>query len=238
MKTKTARIFYILLLSTPLLTSGCFSGMVAMGGGWSGPVSKSAMASAAAADIITAPVQAPFIAYAVIEDQNNKAKYKSQREKAQFDAKENQSLMRLLEDDPTIAYRERWDLKDSHHKNVFQGSFSNPNVKYTPELIEKIYKAIPSMRAYEFTSIACSSEFLAQHFDEAYQQAIHVNYEPLAWMVQNPNTPIELVEKVASSKTLPGGAVHPAKRSLKKRQTSQIKKLLESPTTNSIYKKD
>ena len=109
-------------------------------------------------------------------------------------------LMPMLENDPKTALAERWDRKSIQHRNVFIESFSNPRVKYTDDLLEEIRQTCPEVRDYVFSCQSCSKEFLVRHFDEEYMLSTKWSYQHgLEDIIANPNTPIELVEKVASS---------------------------------------
>jgi hypothetical protein len=120
--------------------------------------------------------------------------------------------------DPQIAIRERWDIANDSRWKIFSDSFGNAKIKYTEPLLKQIYTNCPGMREFLFRDPACSAEFLSAHFDEAYERCKNINYEMLASIVSNVNTPIDLVQKVATSGDLPVGAVYPARNQLKERQ--------------------
>ena len=207
MKIKTIHF----LLIVPLITSGCFSIATRGGGGWEGNPSGKQIVAAAALDTVTLPIQIPFLAVAAADA----------RKIESWGSKEKR-LATLLEANPRVALQERWDLKGGEYECAFVESFTNPNVKYTDELLEAIHQNCPSVKDYVFRSKSCSRGFLIQHFDEEYQ--IGMNWESyfgLKNIVSNPNTPIELVEKVASSQTR-SGAVEPAKKAIVQRKAEQV----------------
>jgi hypothetical protein len=72
---------------------------------------------------------------------------------------------------------------------------------------------------------------LAGHFEEAWQQCHGIGDEELVNIVSNPNTPLELVEKVASSHAPLGRATDAAKRALEKRHSDQVNRLPSNQTS-------
>jgi hypothetical protein len=189
------------------------------GEGWNGGSSASEIVTTTTLDIITFPIQAPYLA-------THSGNY------SPISADKQKRLMTSLENDPGIALKERWDLVDSRpqgktqtqpdysRRHVFVASFSNPNVKYSQEQIEIIYKNMPDVSDFVFLCRGCSTEFLVSHFEEAYTKAAHfVSWFELASIVSNPNTPQELVEKIASARNLPGGATGAAQQALYQRRS-------------------
>ena len=221
----------------PLLTSGCFTYMRKSGEAWGGGSTTSEKVECATLDVVTFPIQAPFILAFVVPDTGAGTKNASQDTKGHRTSvgipEISKSPMTLLEEDPSIAIKENWDDLNSPKRDAFIASFSNPKVKYTTNLVEDIYRTLPDLRRYLYRSQSCSPKFLAAHFDEAYQRSIHSNYDELASIVSNPNTPLELVEKVASSKKIPMAAVYPAREILKKRYSEQTQPAADKPITNS-----
>jgi hypothetical protein len=204
----------------PFLVAGCFSRMVGMGEAFTEP-DPAAKRTAAVLDVATAPVQLPFW----LGSGRSEASWRKQ-------AEQDRRLMTLLESDPEIGIEQRWDQitvpvhgkaqsqPDFSRRRVFMASFSNPNVNYTLEQVEGIYRDMPELRAAVLCSRAWPSEFLVSHFDEAYQKAAtHESCGALASLVSNPNTPIDLVEKVAANAALPGGATLAAQQALSQRRT-------------------
>ena len=108
--------------------------------------------------------------------------------------------MKLLENNPRLGLEENWDKK--YPKYIFFiESFSNPNVKYNDDLLEQIYQNCPEVQDYVFRCQYCSASFLMRHFDEAYTRSTKWSYQhSLEDILANPNTPIDLIEKVAASK--------------------------------------
>jgi hypothetical protein len=107
--------------------------------------------------------------------------------------------MKLLENNPRLGLEENWDKKYPDYV-FFIESFSNPSVKYNDDLLEQIYQNCPEVQDYVFRCQYCSANFLAKHFDEAYIRSVKWPTEnSLEDIISNPNTPIELIEKVAAS---------------------------------------
>jgi hypothetical protein len=89
-------------------------------------------------------------------------------------------------------------------------------------LLEATFETRPTMLDYVFYNPNCSSDFLSKHFDEAFEQGRKwplQNQQRLHAVFRNPNTPIELVEKVAIATNYPGGATMNAKIVLKQRKS-------------------
>lgn len=134
------------------------------------------------------------------------------------DMADRQAAAGLIRADPSIALWEHWDKStDANRSSAFRNSFSDPRVHYTAEMLQRIYDEAPTMRDYVFANPACTAEFLSAHFQEAWDRSRKISYVMLANIASNPNTPIELVEKVAHAKDIPVGAVEPAAYALKKR---------------------
>jgi len=138
-----------------------------------------------------------------------------------------QALLQQLKSDPEVALRERWFAGDDQHRYVMSASLRDGTVNYEFTLLKQIYEEDPSMSAI-FAHPACKASFLAEHFKKAYEEYdayFHgkVRYSPLRDIVSNPNTPRELVEKVATSQTLPVDVVYPARDNLERRKKQPIK---------------
>jgi hypothetical protein len=226
------KLKWLIIVIAPLFVSGCFSSMQEQGAAWSGSnPTASQKVAAVTLDVVTFPVQAPFLIAIAGDSSGTRSPSKKEMEIAQRDAIEYKRKMSLLENNPEIAFNERWDHKASSYQRVFQDSFSNPNVKYSVETLEEIYQYIsraPGLQDYIYCSRSCSKEFLARHFDEERQRSRNISYTGLANLVSNPNTPLDLVEKVAASGTIPVGAVYPARKILSQRKSEQ----LSQPKTN------
>ena len=216
------------LLTIPLLTSGCFSASERYGEAWGGGGDRK---KAAALDVVTFPFQAPIVvpAYLIVTANESAVKHKA---KAQADA--YKQFMPLLEKDPALGLKERWDLKKDMHRWVFIQSFSNPKIKYTDALLEEIHQICPSIRDCVFSSLSCSKEFLARHFGEEFESG---NQGGLATIVSNPNTPLDLVEKVATAKGYPAGVTMPAENALFQRGSKIWMDLLEQDTTVALQER-
>lgn len=105
-------------------------------------------------------------------------------------------------------------------------SFGDPSVRYNLQQLKKIYDEAPNMGDYVFLHPACNKEFIEEHFDEALKRSEKISYRMLASMMKNPNTPIELVERIATSKGLVMGAVEPARYALEKRKANKPQELI------------
>ena len=124
------------------------------------------------------------------------------------------TLYEELRRDPEIALREKWYELHREHREAFHDSLKDPAVPYTLDLLKRFYTEAPVTRDVIFSHPACDAAFLSEHFEEACERAASINLQMLAAIVSNPNTPRELVERVATSRVLPWGAVEPARRNL------------------------
>lgn len=212
--------------------------MMTDGGGWEGHPTTGQKVQAAAMDVVTLPIQAPFLLAMTVPNTgagspNAAQNSKGHRTSVGTHESNTKPPMALLEDDPGIALKENWDECSSANRDAFIASFSNPKVKYTTNMVEEIYRTLPDLRRYLYRSQSCSAEFLAAHFDEAYQRSFNINYDELASIVSNPNTPLNLVEEVASSQKIPMGAAYPAREALKNRCSEQTQPTSDKPITSS-----
>lgn len=203
------------LIVIQMLTSGCFSTALKLGE-IAGPSSTSEKVAAATLDVVTSPIQAPVLIPMYVEGQAKKSKTKKYEQ-------ESNRLMEQLENDPGVGIREKWFELDEQHQQVLKKSFSNPKVKYSDESLEIVYQqANPSYRHYIFRSGVCSREFIVRHFDDEYEHCVKTDdINSFWWILCNPNTPTELVQKVSLSQVAPIRIVSEANYILRTRQTER-----------------
>jgi hypothetical protein len=205
------KLKWLIIAITPLFVSGCFTGMRHYGEAWGGGSTTSEKVTTTTLDIVTFPIQAPVVVPAFVAAE-------ADEHEAKVNAEAYKDLMPLLINDPALALKERWDTKNEPHRYVFIESFSNPKVKYTDALLREIYQTCSNVQNNVLSCGACSTEFLASHFDEAYEKAAsYKSYGEIVIIVSNTNTPLELVEKVASLQNFPSGATMPAQHALNQR---------------------
>jgi hypothetical protein len=168
---------------------------------------------------VVAPPAIAFVGGAVslpILIRAGEAEARRGREQFQASKAKYEALYEQLRRDPEIALREKWFELYDEHGRAFGDSLKDPTVPYTLSLLRRFYTEAPVTRDAIFAHPACDAAFLTDHYQEAYERAKEINYGMLAAIVSNPNTPRELVERVATSETLPWGAVEPAQRNLKR----------------------
>lgn len=119
-----------------------------------------------------------------------------------------------LQTDPEIVFREKWFATQGERRRAFERSLKDKSIPYTVEQLKLLFAehGIP----YVFAHPACTTDFLSEHFEEAYKKAFHFDDLMLAAIVSNAKTPKNLLERVAYSKSLPMGAVRPARETLEK----------------------
>jgi hypothetical protein len=133
---------------------------------------------------------------------------------------EKYNALRLqLQRDPEIALREKWYLKGNEKGQIFSFSFGNSDVPYTLEQLKRLCLLIesPGIRDQLFRHPSCDATFLSEHFQEACDRAARGEVSMFDSIVSNPNTPRELLERVAVQNTLRHGIAESAQEALKKR---------------------
>ena len=112
------------------------------------------------------------------------------------------ALYDQLVTEPEIVLRERWFVWDpgrEPHHYLFLKSLKDPDVPYTSALLDRIYRASPETQALVVAHSACDASFLASHWPDALCQSEQGKDELLIAMIQNPKTPVHLVEELETS---------------------------------------
>lgn len=117
--------------------------------------------------------------------------------------------------DPEVVLRDRWLDNWDERRRVLTDNMATGVIPFSEAQLERMYELFNYGEI--FAHPACSREMLARHFGAVLERAQNIRYTDLAALVSNPNAPLELVEQVAASTTLPVGAVYPARDALKKR---------------------
>jgi uncharacterized membrane protein YeaQ/YmgE (transglycosylase-associated protein family) len=122
-----------------------------------------------------------------------------------------------IQDNPSLLRSKNWTNATAPEVRAFKNSLEFGTGPYTEEDIVYIYDTYPSFRIRAFRHPSCPERLLVKHFDEAWHLCESgQSYGMLAAICSNPNTPVELLKRVAESTTLVGGAKHPAQATLKK----------------------
>lgn len=173
---------------------------------------------AGAALVLIGPPAASFligaIAFPVL---NAKNRHYEAQGRIQYEAQQAnmQSYLAQARQDPEIVLRERWLDYHDQRRRVLNDNIASGVIPFSEEQLERMYKTWTYGEIFRHP--ACSAELLARYFEPVAARAKNINHTDLAALVSNPNTPLELVEQVAASQTLPVGAVYPAQNALKKR---------------------
>ena len=147
---------------------------------------------------------------------------RKKKERGQAASAEIQELHETIRQNPQVIFDKKWHTsKNNAHVRAIILSLGDPDVPFTEEMICRLIDEAPVYKNYAFRHPCCSSEFLAVNFDEAYERAKSGDYRMLAAIVSHPNTPIEIVERIAASQEVPVGAVHAAQRELKRRRKAE-----------------
>jgi len=211
------KLMFLSLALIPLC-NGCFSTLARFP---DGSPSRSTKTKAAVADVVTAPIQTPFL----LAMAANTTKGPAERQRLN----EERVMTAKLEANPEICITERWDLLDVQgqgkaqrkidiHRHILVASFSNPRVAYTPQQLETIHRTMPAVRDCVFCSSSCSKDFLEAHFNAEFEKALHRERDGLMNLISNPNCSDELIERVAGSEQLPNDTANAAGRILKERR--------------------
>lgn len=146
------------------------------------------------------------------------------RERARSDAMDANvaAIVAEIRQSPSLVYERQWHMSTNPVIAKALGSaMSDTNIAFTAQMLERLLAESPGTRKAVLAHPLCPAHILVENFADAYDKASAVSYETLAIIVSNHNTPYELVEKVASSPTMPVGAVRPALRELTRRKREQ-----------------
>lgn len=202
---RTLFLHGILALSTlPLifLLSGCFSGLAMSKGAYlPGKKDPLTLNQTITLDVLTAPLQVPIMATALVFKTADDAK----REKAQTPGKRKLGaiikLRGTLHGHPERSWKERWDLLDEIHVRAFKESFVDYDVTYNEVTLEAIYNEVPAMRGVLFANRGCSADFIHRHFDETYRQTWASGPDgygdALLAIAMSPHCPLDVLEILA-----------------------------------------
>lgn len=146
----------------------------------------------------------------------------AERQLIQF---ELDNLVAVIRQDPQGVFDKKWHTSsDPLIARAVGISLHDGQTRYTAGMLERLMVESPQHKNHIFAHPLCPTHLLVENFQHAHDQSFHLSYEPLAAIVSNPNTPIELIEKVASSRDVPVGAVYPARDALKRRQKESLPK--------------
>jgi len=122
-----------------------------------------------------------------------------------------------LQHNPLIIRSKDWSNVSGPERRALRNALELGAADFVENDLLFIYETYPSYRLAAFKHPVFPGRLLAQHFDEAWDLCESGrSYNMLAAICSNTNTPRELLERVAVSRTLPVGAVHPAQRTLEK----------------------
>ena len=143
--------------------------------------------------------------------------------KSKADQKLYKEVCEEIRKDSSFYKTKDWERAKAPEKRAFSNSLSMGFGLYTEEQIVDIYENYKRFSVLKHP--ACPSYILVENFDKAWKECESGrSYHLLSLICSNPNTPVEYLERVATSKTLPVGAVYPARSTLEKikaKSTSQ-----------------
>jgi len=104
-----------------------------------------------------------------------------------------------LKNNPEIAIKEDWISQNDERNKAFVNSLTDSDFSYDANLIAKFYREYPQSQSVLFSSSACDSMFLSEHFQEVYDSCRknENDYQKMWYIIKNKNTPIDLIEEIA-----------------------------------------
>jgi hypothetical protein len=116
------------------------------------------------------------------------------RVKSDAESKVYFAALARIRADPELPLREHWSgARTTPDSRAFFDAVWAPYVNFSPEQIERIYAEQPSFRSVVFRQPACTPEFIAAHFDEAFALA-RQDARMLENLVENRHTPLRLLQ--------------------------------------------
>ncbi len=120
-----------------------------------------------------------------------------------------------IQKDPSLLRSRDWSKAAPPERRAFSNSLEFGTAPYISEDIVYVYETYSAINAFRHP--ACPESLLTEHFEQAWDLCESgQSYGMLAAICSNPNTPVELLERVAGSKSLASGAVRPAQKTLEK----------------------
>ena len=122
-----------------------------------------------------------------------------------------------LQNDSSLLRSKNWSTASNPEKRALKYSLELGAKNFTEEDVVFVFETYEQHRLSAFMHPKFPEHLLVKHFDEAWDLCeSDKGYSMLAAICSNPNTPVNLLTRVAESKTLMGGAVSPAQQTLKK----------------------
>lgn len=169
--------------------------------------------------MLDVPISAATDTLFLPADLSRRYEHRKKEERRKTVSAKVEKVRAAIRQNPQVIFDEGWHTSKRYtHTRAIIASLGDPDVPFTEDMIRRLLDEAPVYKRYAFQHPCCSSDFLANHFDEAYEMAKGVDHRMLAAIVSHRNTPIEFVRRIAASQEIPVGAVHAAQRELKRRE--------------------
>lgn len=147
--------------------------------------------------------------------------YRANQRIQEAEAAETVRMVSMIRESPQIVLDRDWHLsEDPIVTRAVEGSIADTNTPYTAEMLETMFSEAPRYRDAILAHPACPTRLLVDNFQEAFDKS-RMFPMTLVAILKNPNTPIELLEKVSRSRCDQNGfAEDILKRRQAKGQTS------------------
>lgn len=180
---------FLLLGGVAMLGSSCFTSIASMNFG-NGPEPPAEMAKAEAMDVVTFPIQAPFLLVAGVGE--------LAREHAEKEMKiDRDASFVAIKKDPTIF--KKWDLESTEktpEQMAILMALDNPVPLFTDDQLREIIRRTPQFRMAIYASPAISEAFLRTAFEDELRKDIQGQPSALEGMLENPHMPDDLVLQI------------------------------------------
>lgn len=149
------------------------------------------------------------------ERQKREYEEKLAREKPEYDR-----IRKSIVDNPHVVVSpEFYGREDTPATRALKSTLGDREIAFPEDVLVKLLEQLPPDNHWIREQIFARPELSAKTFEDFYPKALdwgaHLSYGILANIATHPNTPRSLVEDLALSTTLPGGAVGPAQTQMK-----------------------
>ena len=216
----TSAITAAIILSIIFTSGGCASALVRAPGAWTGESpSTEAKIAAGAADIATAPIQAPLMAVAGIGELRRKAK-----------AARMEEQLAAIRQNPAYIFEKRLHVSDyDSGLAAVWAALGDPTIPFTDGDLRRLYLEMGWSRVNVLSNARCSIEFLREVWTPIRESKQVAPLEVVDQLVRNPSLPSSWLEEIAADRPKYGPRSGMASSILKSRQEPN-KTLEPTPT--------
>lgn len=209
MKRKPAALRFVLLATTTLPLSGCFSAVARSGDGWTGtktPTETKVLAGAA--DVATLPLQAPLLVLAGVQQSRTNAAVARREE-----------WLKQIRANPDYIFQHKLHRADYHDGlEAVHFALWDDTIAFTDAQLRRLYKEMGWSRIYVLGNSHCSVPFLQEIWAPIQASPDHPDWQIMEQLTHNPSLPTEWLESIAQNQAKFGRSSSAAKESLRKRR--------------------